>query len=146
MHLIHWILSLLGTGCLLILEKSVTFGCKSSTKSLLTFACGSLMPATSLLESFKLRNENMKKICMQNPTRTTQKKNLNENVGSPLGHLCFKFERVFNIIQDYVMRYFYFTLRILKLFYFLVFKYGRKQLAVSKCAKYLCNSFFGSLF
>lgn len=73
------------------------------------------------------------------------KKNLNENVGSPLGHLCFKFERVFNIIQDYVMQYFYFILRILKLFYFLAFEYGRKQLAVSKHAKYLCNSFFGSL-
>lgn len=67
-------------------------------------------------------------------------------MGIPLGHLCFKFERVFNIIQDYVMQYFYFTLRILKLLYFLAFEDGRKQLVVSKCAKYLCNSFFGSLF
>lgn len=57
-RIIHRVPCLLGTGCLLILKKSVTFGCKSSTKSSLTFACGSLMPATSLLESFKLRKEN----------------------------------------------------------------------------------------
>lgn len=76
MHLIHWVLFLLGTGCLLILKKSVTFGCKSSTKSLLTFACGSLMPATNLLESFKLWKGNKKKTCMEKTEWTTQKSNL----------------------------------------------------------------------
>lgn len=42
------------------------------------------------------------------------------------------------------MQYFCFTLRILKLsfFYFIALEHSRKQLAVSKCAKYLCNFFW----
>lgn len=45
------------------------------------------------------------------------KRNLNGNVGSLLGHLGFKLQRVFNVIQEYIMQYFYFTFKNFKAFF-----------------------------